>query len=145
MTRSLKSGAREHRLTPVAALLASGAFALMLAPSAHAQAAAQPAAPAKDESADAAKKSDVVGLDRIVVTATSALKSKLRTSVSVTALPNPFASSLPMALLAPNFFSAWASASTSLMAALVAGPPSPEKPREPFPAMVMTAPEAAGV
>lgn len=86
MTRSLKSGAREHRLTPVAALLASGAFALMLAPSAHAQAAAQPAAPAKDESADAAKKSDVVGLDRIVVTATSALKSKLRTSVSVTDL-----------------------------------------------------------
>lgn len=88
MTQPLTPHAREHRLTPVAALVASGAFALLLAPTAHAQsqAPAQPAAAAKAEPADAPKpeKSDIDGLDRIVITATSTNKSKLRSSVSVT-------------------------------------------------------------
>ena len=55
MTQPLTPHAREHRLTPVAALVASGAFALLLAPTAHAQsqAPAQPAAAAKAEPADA--------------------------------------------------------------------------------------------
>ena len=62
------------KLTPVAALLASTAFAALMSPGAHAQ--TTPAAPAD--------KTDVVNLERIVVTATSTLKSKLRSSVSVT-------------------------------------------------------------
>ena len=70
-------------LTQIAALLATSSFAAMLAGPAYAQSAAAPAA------ADAAKKeekSDIVSLDRIVVTATSGAKSKLRSSVSVTDL-----------------------------------------------------------
>ena len=62
------------KLTPVAALLASTAFAALMSPGAHAQ--TTPTAPAD--------KTDVVNLERIVVTATSTLKSKLRSSVSVT-------------------------------------------------------------
>jgi outer membrane receptor protein involved in Fe transport len=63
-------------LTRIAALLASSAFAAMIASPAQAQ--TQPAA-----AADAAK-SDAAGLERIVITATSQAKSKLRSSVSVT-------------------------------------------------------------
>jgi outer membrane receptor protein involved in Fe transport len=63
-----------HNLTRIAALLASSAFTAMLAAPAQAQSTA-PAAGAKD---------DAIGLDRIVVTATSQLKSKMRSSVSVT-------------------------------------------------------------
>jgi outer membrane receptor protein involved in Fe transport len=78
-------------------LLASSAFATLLGAPAQAQAQAQepaqaqgaaaPAAPAAAASASSAK-TDVVGLDRVVVTATSANKSKMRSSVSVTDVDN---------------------------------------------------------
>lgn len=75
----MKNHQARHRKAPtptkLAALLASSAFAAMCG--AHAQ--AQTAAPAAD-----AAKSDVVGLDRVVVTATSEAKSKMRSSLSVT-------------------------------------------------------------
>ncbi len=61
-------------LTRIAALVASSAFASMLAPAAQAQQAAGPST----QSADAGN------LERIVITATSQAKSKLRSSVSVT-------------------------------------------------------------
>jgi outer membrane receptor protein involved in Fe transport len=65
------------RLTPIAALLATSSFAALLTPSAFAQTAAS--APAAEPS-----QTDSIGLDRIVITATSTLKSKMRSSVSVT-------------------------------------------------------------
>jgi outer membrane receptor protein involved in Fe transport len=64
-------------LTRIAALVASSAFASLLAPAAQAQQAAAPAGPST-QSADA------TNLERIVITATSQAKSKLRSSVSVT-------------------------------------------------------------
>ncbi len=57
-------------LTPLARLLATSFAALAL--------------PALAQTPEAAAKSDVVGLDRVVTTATSSAKSKLRSSVSVT-------------------------------------------------------------
>ena len=63
------------RLTPVAALLATSSFAALLAPAAF----AQTQTPAQTQTAG-----DGIGLERIVVTATSTLKSKMRSSVSVT-------------------------------------------------------------
>lgn len=66
-------------LTKLAALLATSAFA---ATPAWAQ--SQPAAPAADAAKPSDGKTEVVGLDRIVVTATSQAKSKMRSSVSVT-------------------------------------------------------------
>lgn len=71
--------AQAPRLTRLAALMASSSLAGLLALPATAQTAAPAAAPAAD-----AAKGDVGGLDRVVVTATSTLKSKLRSSVSVT-------------------------------------------------------------
>jgi outer membrane receptor protein involved in Fe transport len=83
-------------LTRIAALIASSAFASMLAPSVLAQTqpapAAEPAkpaeapaaAPAPAAAAAPAAKEDVGNLERIVITATSQAKSKLRSSVSVT-------------------------------------------------------------
>lgn len=77
--------------TPLAALLASSAFAALLA--APAQAQTTPPAPAQDQAAPgaaaaapapAAAKTDVIGLDRVVVTASSGPKSKMRSSSSVT-------------------------------------------------------------
>ncbi len=62
------------RMTRLAALMATSSFAAMMAGQAYAQEA---------KPADAAKE-DVVGLDRVVVTATSQAKSKMRSSVSVT-------------------------------------------------------------
>lgn len=67
--------------TRLAALLASSTFTALLAGPALAQ--SQAAAPAAAASAADAK-ADAAGLDRVVVTATSLLKSKLRSSVSVT-------------------------------------------------------------
>lgn len=70
---------RKHppRLTRLATLMAAS-FGALLAVPALAQTA--PAAPAAAD----AKSSDTIGLDRIVITATSQSKSKLRSSVSVT-------------------------------------------------------------
>lgn len=67
------------KLTQIGALLASSAFAAMLSTSAQ----AQQAAPA-DAAASQAGAADAVGLDRVVVTASSQKKSKMRSSVSVT-------------------------------------------------------------
>lgn len=64
---------RRPTLTPLAQLLATSFAALAL------PALAQTAA-----ASDAAKSADVVGLERVVTTATSGAKSKLRSSVSVT-------------------------------------------------------------
>ena len=72
----------QPRLTRLAALMAGSTFAALLAPHALAQTAAAPAGAAS--APDKAKSEDVVGLERIVVTATSQLKSKLRSSVAVT-------------------------------------------------------------
>ena len=75
------------KLTPIAALLASTAFTLALSPAAHAQAqATAPAAPAAAATTEAAPAANFgsAGLERIVVTATSQAKSKMRSSVSVT-------------------------------------------------------------
>ncbi len=66
-------------LTRIAALVASSAFASLLAPAVHAQQAAAPA-PAGPSTQSA----DATNLERIVITATSQAKSKLRSSVSVT-------------------------------------------------------------
>lgn len=73
----MKKQLQAPRLTQIAALLATSSFATMLALPAH----AQEAAPAAGE---AAEKADVVNLNRVVVTATSGKKSKMRSSVSVT-------------------------------------------------------------
>ncbi len=64
------------KLTQIAALLASTAFATMVAP-AYAQTAAAPAGAASAPQ-------DAANLNRVVVTATSQAKSKMRSSVSVT-------------------------------------------------------------
>ncbi len=64
------------QLTRIAALLASSAFAGMAAGPAFAQ--------AQEAATTVNKPGDVVGLDRVVITATSQAKSKLRSSVSVT-------------------------------------------------------------
>jgi outer membrane receptor protein involved in Fe transport len=74
-TRLARSGA--PALTRIAALVASSAFASAFAPAALAQQAAAPTGPST-QSADAGN------LERIVITATSQAKSKLRSSVSVT-------------------------------------------------------------
>ena len=82
-------------LTRIAALIASSAFASMLTPQALAQTPPAPAAKPADAAASApaaatapavapAAKEDVGNLERIVITATSQAKSKLRSSVSVT-------------------------------------------------------------
>ena len=63
--------------TQIAALVASSAFAALIANPALAQQA--DAAPAATEA-----KGDSVGLDRVVVTGTAQKKSKMRSSVSVT-------------------------------------------------------------
>jgi len=77
MKKSHIGQARGPQLTRLAALLASSAFASMLGGAAHAQ-----QAPAASTATPAA--GDVVSLDKVVVTATSQNKSKLRSSVSVT-------------------------------------------------------------
>lgn len=69
--------AQAPRLTRLAALMATSSLAGLLALPAEAQTAAPAAAPA-------APAADVGGLERVVVTATSTLKSKMRSSVSVT-------------------------------------------------------------
>jgi outer membrane receptor protein involved in Fe transport len=69
------------RLTPIAAALAASSFATMYALPAFAQ--STPTPPAAAASAPDAK-NDAAGLERIVITATSQAKSKLRSSVSVT-------------------------------------------------------------
>ncbi len=63
------------RLTPIAALVATSSFAALLAGPAFAQ---------NQTAAQAAAPTDSMGLERIVITATSTLKSKMRSSVSVT-------------------------------------------------------------
>lgn len=65
------------RRTQVAALLASSAFAAMFSGMVHAQQTAPETTSAED-------KKDTTNLNRVVVTATSAPKSKMRSSVSVT-------------------------------------------------------------
>jgi len=71
--------ARQQRLrrTQVAALIASSAFAAMLSGAVHAQQTAPETTTAED-------KKDTTNMNRVVVTATSAPKSKMRSSVSVT-------------------------------------------------------------
>ncbi|OGA97982.1 MAG: hypothetical protein A3E25_03045 [Burkholderiales bacterium RIFCSPHIGHO2_12_FULL_69_20] len=66
------------QLTKIASLLASSAFAVMLCGPAFAQQTATAEAQAADD------KKDTANLNRVVITATSAPKSKLRSSVSVT-------------------------------------------------------------
>ena len=73
MKKHTQSAAFRPRLNPIAAAVV--ATSALLALSAQAQTAA---------GAEAKKDADVVGLERIVVTGTSQLKSKLRSSVSVT-------------------------------------------------------------
>ena len=83
-------------LTRLAGLMATASCAGLLGMPAHAQtapaapeAAASAAEAPRPEPAKAeAKSSDVVGLERIVITATSTLKSKMRSSVSVTDIDN---------------------------------------------------------
>jgi outer membrane receptor protein involved in Fe transport len=77
MKKSRPARAGAPALTRIAALVASSAFASAFAPPALAQQAAAPAGPST-QSADAGN------LERIVITATSQAKSKLRSSVSVT-------------------------------------------------------------
>lgn len=79
MKKSLNRRPSGPKLTHIAALLASSAFATLLSAPVHAQ--QQGAATPADTPA---AKGDVVGLDRVVVTATSGKKSKMRSSVSVT-------------------------------------------------------------
>jgi outer membrane receptor protein involved in Fe transport len=76
---STQSTVRPQRLrrTQVAALIASSAFAAMLSGVVHAQQTAP-------ESTTAEDKKDTTNMNRVVVTATSAPKSKMRSSVSVT-------------------------------------------------------------
>ncbi len=63
------------QLRPIAAALAASTLLVVMMPAAQAQTAAPAATDAK---------SDVAGLERVVVTATSTQKSKMRSSVSVT-------------------------------------------------------------
>ena len=60
----------ELKLKPIAALIASGAMAALVSPQVVAQ--------------DAKDKDDVAGVNRVVITATTQAKSKLRSSLSVT-------------------------------------------------------------
>ncbi len=73
MRKLFPTTARGPRLTQIAALMTSSSFAALLTMPAFGQ-----TAPAVDAQAD------VGGLERVVVTATSTLRSKLRSSVSVT-------------------------------------------------------------
>ncbi len=73
MRKLFPTTARGPQLTQIAALMASSSFAALLSMPAFGQ-----TAPAADAQAD------VGGLERVVVTATSTLRSKLRSSVSVT-------------------------------------------------------------
>ena len=72
MTHPTQRKQRSLRIKPIAALVASSAFAAMFA------------APALAQTASAADKNDTVNLNRVVVTATSQGRSKLDSSVSVT-------------------------------------------------------------
>lgn len=82
MNQPSQAPATALRLTPLAALIASSSFAALVSVGAHAQ---TPPAPANVPEAEVkAAKSDVSGLERVVVTATAKVKSKLRSSVSVT-------------------------------------------------------------
>lgn len=74
--------------TTIAALVASSAFATLLAGAAQAQTAPPPGTEAASPAPAPAAKSDVVGLDRVVITATTGSKSKMRSSVSVTDVDN---------------------------------------------------------
>ncbi len=73
MRKLFPTTARGPQLTQIAALMASSSFAALLSMPAFGQ-----TAPTADAQAD------VGGLERVVVTATSTLRSKLRSSVSVT-------------------------------------------------------------
>jgi outer membrane receptor protein involved in Fe transport len=75
--------AKALRLRPLAALLATSSFATLLAGPALAQTAAA-GKPGEATETGTAEKGDVVNLNRVVITATSARKSKMRSSVSVT-------------------------------------------------------------
>lgn len=77
MTTPSSRHPRAPRRTQLAALLASTAFAAMLGGQVHAQQTAPEATTAED-------KKDTTNLNRVVVTATSAPKSKMRSSNSVT-------------------------------------------------------------
>lgn len=81
MTKTRARRAPVPRLTQVAALIATSSFAALMAAPAMAQNAASTTAEKKDEA-----KTDGVGLERVVVTATSLARSKMRSSVSVTDL-----------------------------------------------------------
>jgi len=72
--------------TPIAALIASSAFATLVGTQAMAQAEIKTANDATTTESDAGKqaKGDVAALDRVVTTATSGVKSKMRSSVTVT-------------------------------------------------------------
>lgn len=76
---------RRPHLNTLSALMALASCSGLLAGTAQAQTA--PAA-AEATKPDAAKNNDVVALERIVVTATGTLKSKMRSSVSVTDVDN---------------------------------------------------------
>jgi outer membrane receptor protein involved in Fe transport len=77
------------RLTPIAAMLAASSFTALLAGPAFGQEAAVPAAaPASAPEAAPARQADSLNLERVVVTATSVAKTKLKTSLSVTTIDN---------------------------------------------------------
>ena len=74
MFKSHKGAQSTLKLQPIAALIASSSFAAMIAGPAYAQ---------ESKPADQAASNDVMNLERVVVTAASASKSKMRSSVSV--------------------------------------------------------------
>lgn len=80
MKKTRPARALHPRLTQIAALLATSSFAALMA----GPALAQTVAPADAKTETGADKKDAVGLERVVVTATSQAKSKMRSSVSVT-------------------------------------------------------------
>ncbi|HJV67516.1 TonB-dependent receptor plug domain-containing protein, partial [Ideonella sp.] len=90
------------RLTPLAASLAASSFTALLAGPAMAQpAAAPPSAPASAPAPDTAdtapapgRQADSLNLDRVVVTATSMAKSKLKSSLSVTTIDDDLVKAL---------------------------------------------------
>ncbi|MES2150934.1 MAG: TonB-dependent receptor [Pseudomonadota bacterium] len=76
MSNRFTGRAHAHRLTPIAALIASSSFAALISGQVYAQDAQSPA--------DDSKAPDALNLNRVVVTGTSQAKSKMRSSVSVT-------------------------------------------------------------
>lgn len=84
LARQAAAPQRAPRLTRLAALMATASLAGLHGLGAQAQTAAPADAPAPAPAP--AAKQDALGLDRIVVTATSDLKSKLKSSVSVTSI-----------------------------------------------------------